>query len=169
MSQYQPHRHLSSTPQRSAAHPIKPLFLARWSPRAYHPIAMPKADFFTILEAARWAPSAFNIQPWRFVYALRDDRAWEIFVDLLDPFNAAWARHASALVFVLSDKLLPKHGASPSRPASTHEFASSLARSSCVARMPRPCAPSPFPCANPGAAMNKTTLSVRHGKRPVKN
>ncbi|GAA0777259.1 nitroreductase family protein [Roseibium denhamense] len=65
---------------------------------------MPEADLLTILEAARWAPSAFNVQPWRFVYSRRDDSTWSSFYSLLDDFNGSWAHGASALVFLFSDK-----------------------------------------------------------------
>lgn len=89
---------------RHADYPIDPIFIERWSPRAFAARTMPKADLMTILEAARWAPSAYNIQPWRFIYALRGDAHWTHFLDLLVPFNAAWAGEASALVFIVSDK-----------------------------------------------------------------
>ncbi|CAM2010622.1 nitroreductase family protein [Acanthopleuribacter pedis] len=82
--------------------PIEPLILNRWSPRAFVPQSMPYNDLATMFEAARWAPSAYNQQPWRFHYALRDDANWLSFLDLLDPFNRGWAQHASALVFVFS-------------------------------------------------------------------
>lgn len=88
---------------RIAAFPIDPIFIERWSPRAFHPEAMPSEALLTILEAARWAPSAYNVQPWRFLYALRDDAHWPRFVSLLDSFNQSWAGSASALVFLLSD------------------------------------------------------------------
>ena len=101
---------------------IDPIFVQRWSPRAFDALPMSLADLHTILEAARWAPSAFNIQPWRFVYALRNDEHWETFLGLLDPFNEAWAHNASALVFVFSDTLTPAHGSSPARPSRTHSF-----------------------------------------------
>ena len=48
----------------------------------------------TIFEAARWAPSAFNAQPWRFLYAHRGDAHWERFLGLLIPFNQSWAHSA---------------------------------------------------------------------------
>lgn len=108
--------------RRQANHPVAPIFINRWSPRAYAPIAMPECDLYTILEAARWAPSAFNIQPWRFVFAMRDDPHWDDFVGLLDAFNASWANNASALVFVVSDTLTPARGSSPARPSPTHSF-----------------------------------------------
>lgn len=92
---------------RTSDHTIEPLFLARWSPRAFDASNMPKKDLLTILEAGRWAPSAFNIQPWRFLYALRDDDHWLNFVSLLDPFNQQWAEDASTLIFLVSDTVMP--------------------------------------------------------------
>jgi nitroreductase len=83
---------------------------------------MPAVDLLSILEAARWAPSAYNIQPWRFVYTLRDDAAWERHLDLLDPFNASWAKDASALVFLVSDREMPGNGSSPPSQSQTHSF-----------------------------------------------
>lgn len=110
------------TAARQADHPINPLFLERWSPRSYDPAPMPAQDLNTILEAARWAPSAYNIQPWRFLYAHRDDIHWEKYVSLLDPFNAGWAKHASALVFILSDTLTPADTGRPAKKARNHSF-----------------------------------------------
>lgn len=114
--------HAAEPQPRIAAHPIDPLFLRRWSPRAFEPSSMPASDLLTILEAARWAPSAFNLQPWRFVYLLRKDPRWDAYVALLDPSNAVWARHASALVFLVSDSRMPARGVDAARPAPTHSF-----------------------------------------------
>jgi nitroreductase len=83
---------------------------------------MSLVDLHTILEAARWAPSAFNIQPWRFIYALPSDEHWDAFLGLLDPFNEAWARNASALVFIISDTLTPAQSSSPAKSSRTHSF-----------------------------------------------
>jgi len=107
---------------REPDHPVDDLFLQRWSPRAYDASPMPLADLLTILEAARWAPSAFNIQPWRFVYATRGDAWWGSYLDLLDPFNASWAKQASALVFVVSDTVMPGNGLGLPKPSTTHSF-----------------------------------------------
>ena len=109
-------------PNRTPDHPIDAIFKDRWSPRAFRGEAMPQADLLTVLEAARWAPSAYNYQPWRFVYAHRGDAQWQSFVDLLAPFNAGWAQHASVLTFVLSDTLM--HGADPTQlsPSHSHSF-----------------------------------------------
>ncbi len=92
---------------RTAHHPIEPLFLDRWSPRAYDAEPIPKADLLTILEAGRWAPSAFNVQPWRFLYAHRTDDHWSDFLAVLDTENRQWAGSASALIFLISDKVMP--------------------------------------------------------------
>jgi nitroreductase len=88
---------------RQADHPIDPLFLERWSPRAFDGSDIPDEDLLAIFEAARWAPSAFNSQPWRFLYAKRGDPNWERFLGLLIPWNQSWAHSASVLVYILSD------------------------------------------------------------------
>ncbi len=72
---------------RTAAHPIDPKFLDRWSPRAYDAQPITHEELFTVLEAGRWAPSSFNLQPWRFLYAQRDTPAWKTFLGLLIEYN----------------------------------------------------------------------------------
>src|SRR5687768_11910054 len=96
---------------RRADYPIDPLFLERWSPRAFDGAPMPDADLATMFEAARWAPSAFNSQPWRFLYAHRHGPDWDRFLALLIPWNQSWVRTASVLVYVASDTLMTtRHG-----------------------------------------------------------
>ncbi|MCJ8158365.1 nitroreductase family protein [Sphingomonas sp. LaA6.9] len=104
--------------KRFTENPVDPLFLDRWSPRAYDGSEMPQADLETLFDAARWAPSAYNFQPWRFLYARRGDAHWQSFLDLLIPFNAGWAKEASALVFILSDTLM--HTDDPGQPFASH-------------------------------------------------
>jgi len=108
--------------ERHADHVIDPIFLERWSPRAFDMSDMPEADLLAMFEAARWAPSAFNSQPWRFLYARRSDAHWALFLDLLIPWNQGWAHSASALVYVLSDEFptADRHG-NP-KASSTHSF-----------------------------------------------
>jgi nitroreductase len=108
---------------RQADRPIDPLFLERWSPRAFDGSDIPDEDLLTIFEAARWAPSAFNSQPWRFLYAKNGDADWERFLSLLIPWNQSWARSASVLVFILSDSLpfTDKATGEPA-PSHTHSF-----------------------------------------------
>ncbi|MFC1673554.1 nitroreductase family protein [Pseudomonadota bacterium] len=107
---------------RTPDHPINALFIDRWSPRAFDAQDMPKDDLLSMLEAARWAPSAYNIQPWRFLYALRGDENWTRFVEILNPFNASWAQDASALIIVLSDTEMPDDGSGEAKPSHTHSF-----------------------------------------------
>jgi len=105
---------------RTSTHPINEIFLNRWSPRAYTGEAIPRQTLLSILEAARWAPSAFNVQPWRFLYALRDTPQWDAFLNLLIPFNQGWAKQAGALLIVISkDTSLPP-GAQEAVPNPTH-------------------------------------------------
>lgn len=108
--------------KRVADHPIDPIFLERWSPRAFDAAPMPPADLLSILEAARWAPSAYNIQPWRFLYSHRDDAHWANYLSLLDSFNETWAPQASALVLVLSDRMMPGDGERPEKPSRCYSF-----------------------------------------------
>jgi len=108
--------------ERHSTYPIDQIFLDRWSPRAFDSATMPISDLLTILEAARWAPSAYNIQPWRFLYSLRDDAYWQRYLSLLDEFNEDWARHASALIFVLSDTVMPGNESRKDKPSHYHSF-----------------------------------------------
>jgi nitroreductase len=96
---------------RVADHPIDSLFLQRWSPRAFTGEAIPEAELLTLFEAARWAPSAYNAQPWRFLYARRDTPHWQRFLGLLVPFNQSWASRAAALVILVSDPAFQPPGA----------------------------------------------------------
>jgi nitroreductase len=99
-------------------HEIDPLFIERWSPRAFDGSEMPEGDLLSLFEAARWAPSAFNSQPWRFLYARRGQADWERFLGLLIPFNRSWAQSASVLIYILSDSfpMTDKNG----EPATSH-------------------------------------------------
>lgn len=110
------------TIERVPDHPIESIFLNRWSPRAYSASPMPASDLLTMLEAARWAPSAYNIQPWLFLYSHRDDAHWQTYLSVLDPFNASWAQHASALIVVLSDTVMPGDDRRPHKQSRTHSF-----------------------------------------------
>ena len=80
------------------------IFMNRWSPRAMNGESLSDDDLMSLFEAARWAPSSYNSQPWRFIYATRDSDEWSSFFDLLVDFNKSWAKNASALVIVVSRK-----------------------------------------------------------------
>lgn len=87
---------------RKAEYPIDPLFLRRWSPRAMSGASISERDLMSLFEAARWAPSAFNQQPWRMLYARRDTPAWPTFLGLLVDANQVWCKDAAALVVFIS-------------------------------------------------------------------
>lgn len=106
---------------RTADHAADPMFLERWSPRAFTGEVMPQDELMSLFEAARWAPSAFNAQPWRFVYAHRDTPDWDPLFDLLIPYNQMWAKNASVLAFVISDRFRRAEGQPPA-PIYSHSF-----------------------------------------------
>lgn len=106
--------------ERKADPRVLPLIVDRWSPRAFDGSAMPAEDLGVILEAAGLAASAFNAQPWRFLYAHRGDANWDAFLALLIPFNAMWAAQASVLLFVLSDTQMGDGDAAT--PSHSHSF-----------------------------------------------
>ncbi|MBB4857384.1 nitroreductase [Novosphingobium chloroacetimidivorans] len=89
------------------AHPkVEKLIVDRWSPRAFDESEMPQEDLGVIFEAAGWAPSAYNVQPWTFLYARRGDANWDLLLSQLIDFNQGWAKDASALVFIVSDRYM---------------------------------------------------------------
>ena len=92
---------MSANP-RIADYAINEQFINRWSPRAFTAEPISEDILLSFLEAARWAPSAYNSQPWRFLYARRDTPNWERYLELLVPFNRSWAQQASALVLIIS-------------------------------------------------------------------
>ena len=102
--------------------PVDSIFTDRWSPRAFDQSEISDLDLATIFEAARWAPSAFNHQPWRFIFTRRAGADWERFVGLLKPMNAGWARNASVLVFIVSDTLIHLPGKPGPETSHSHSF-----------------------------------------------
>lgn len=111
-----------STTTRTADHPIDPQFTERWSPRAFADADISQETLLSFFEAARWAPSAYNSQPWRFLYARRGTPNWERYLSLLVEFNRSWAQHASALVIIVSKTTFTAPGASEESPALWHTF-----------------------------------------------
>ena len=88
--------------------PLHPLLAARWSPRALDPAHELSPEQLTcLLEAARWAPSASNTQPWRFAVALRGSAEHAAVLDALAPGNRIWAHAASALVVAAAETVAP--------------------------------------------------------------
>ena len=67
--------------KRKADYSIHSVFTDRWSPRSFSNDSITEDQLLTLLEAARWAPSAFNAQPWRFAYAIRGDALFQPLID----------------------------------------------------------------------------------------
>jgi len=87
---------------RQPEHDVDQIFLDRWSPRAMSGENITTEDLMKLFEAAKWAPSASNIQPWRFVYATKGSEHWDNFFNLLVEFNQMWCKNASVLVVIVS-------------------------------------------------------------------
>jgi nitroreductase len=103
---------------RKSRYKINELFINRWSPRAMSGAEISDEELMTLFEAARWAPSSFNGQPWRFLYAKRDTPSWKIFFDLLVPFNQAWTKNAAVLILVITRTTFEWNN----KPERTHSF-----------------------------------------------
>jgi nitroreductase len=103
---------------RKQEYKIDSIFPSRWSPRAMTGEKIQKKTLLSLFEAARWAPSAYNSQPWRFIYALRETPAWEKLFNLLVDFNKSWVKNASALVLIISRKTFEYN----KKPSPTHSF-----------------------------------------------
>ena len=98
-------------------YPVHDLIRDRWSPRAFSDKAIAPADLCSLFEAARWAPSSSNEQPWAFIIAPKHDHA--NFTKALQPlveFNVNWAKHAAVLGFAVSELAFAKNQA-PNRNA----------------------------------------------------
>ncbi|MDO8631181.1 MAG: nitroreductase family protein [Phycisphaerales bacterium] len=95
---------------RKADYPIDPIFIDRWSPRAMSGEPITDRELMTLFEAARWAPSTYNEQEWRFLYAGRTGPHWSTFMDILVEANRVWCGRAAVLVVVLSHKVFSRNG-----------------------------------------------------------
>ena len=109
---------LKTAPHRQPDYPVDPLFPNRWSPRALGGAHVSRETLMILFEAARWAPSSNNNQPWRFVYATRETSAWPRFLDLLVPKNRSWCTGAGALILISSKNTFDHNG----KLSRTHSF-----------------------------------------------
>ena len=97
--------------------PIHQLLRDRWSPRSFADKAIPDDVLRSLFEAARWAPSSNNEQPWAYIVATKDDKTnFEKVLGTLVEFNAGWAKSASALAIAVSELAFAKDRA-PNRNA----------------------------------------------------
>jgi nitroreductase len=92
---------------------IDPIFVNNWSPRSMSGEELSDDDLMSLFEAARWAPSSFNNQLWRFIFAKRNTEHWTKFLNLLYEGNRVWAQDAAAFVVVISRNTFEYNGRSP--------------------------------------------------------
>lgn len=92
-------------------HPITDLLRERWSPRAFSNEPIPADVLRSLFEAARWAPSSNNEQPWAFIVATKDDPATHPkLLSTLVEFNQVWAKHAPVLGIAISRMAFARNG-----------------------------------------------------------
>src|SRR6478609_251875 len=109
---------INALDHRKADHPIEKLFVARWSPRAMTGEPLSEGEILTLFEAARWAPSTYNEQEWRFLYARRDTPQWPLIFELLVEGNKAWCKSAALLTVIVAHKKFSQNG----KPNPVHLF-----------------------------------------------
>lgn len=110
------------TQTRTPTQEINPVFVNRWSPRGMTGEELDEDDLMALFEAARWAPSLYNNQPWRFIYAKRNTESWKKLFGLLVEGNKMWAKDSAALVVIISRKNFEYNG----KPSVTHQLDAGL-------------------------------------------
>mgnify|MGYP001071805876 CR=1 FL=1 len=89
-------------PEKQTDYPIHEFIKKRWSPRAFSEKAIPTNEILSLFEAARWAASARNLQPWYFIWANKDNpEMYRELSECLDPWNESWTRTADLLLIAL--------------------------------------------------------------------
>lgn len=114
---------LNPQTSRHPEHAVEPLIVRRWSPRAMSGEPLTQDELLTLFEAARWAPSTYNEQEWRFLYARRDTTHWPTFFNLLVEGNQAWCQRAALLAVELARKTFTRNG----KPNPVHLFDAGMA------------------------------------------
>lgn len=93
--------------------PINELIACRWSGRAYNPAkTVSQEQIKALIEAARWSPSCFGDQPWRYIICDKNtnETAWNNAFGCLSEGNQSWARNAPVLILAIADSILSKNG-----------------------------------------------------------
>jgi len=103
---------------RKTSSEIEPLILNRWSSRAMSGEYISDEELMSLFEAARWAPSSNNNQPWRFIYTKKYSDEWNIFFSFLADANKLWAHNAAALIVIISKKTFDYND----KPSKSHSF-----------------------------------------------
>jgi len=103
---------------RKSEFPVDKIFINRRSLRAMSGEKIDKNELMGLFEAARWAPSSRNNQPWRFLYALRGTKNWDLFFNFLTESNKLWIKDAAVLIVLISKKTFDYK----EKPSRTHSF-----------------------------------------------
>lgn len=103
---------------RESSYPMQSLLLSRVSWRSFSEERLTEDELMSLFEAARWAPSSYNSQPWRFLYARRGEKDWDLFFNALVEFNQSWCKKADTLVVAISRNNFEHNG----KPAHTSRF-----------------------------------------------
>lgn len=94
------------------SYPVIDTIRNRWSTRAFSGELVSKETMLTLFEAASWAPSAFNEQPWGYVVGMKqNEKGFKMLLDCLNPGNAAWAKNAAVLVLSYAKLTVTQNGA----------------------------------------------------------
>lgn len=97
-----------NTKQKTKQPALLELIDTRWSPRAFKPgVQLTETEIDLLFEAARWAPSSYNAQPWRYIYAIQGSNSFYKMLSCLSPTNQIWAKYASLLIISYTEKYLP--------------------------------------------------------------
>ncbi|MDI9356906.1 MAG: nitroreductase family protein [Chitinophagaceae bacterium] len=99
-----------NTKKANTAYPIHPLMEERWSPRAFARGIILDSEIHSLMEAARWAPSSMNEQPWRFIVSKNPSKSFINMLDTLMDTNKIWAKESMALIVVLARTTFQRDG-----------------------------------------------------------
>lgn len=91
-------------------YPVHDLIAKRWSARAFSDKSIAEDELLTLLEAASWASSSINEQPWNYLYSLKGTSGFETMWNLLSSGNQPWVKNASVLVMCVANKTFSKNG-----------------------------------------------------------
>jgi nitroreductase len=94
--------------EKHTAYRIHPLLEGRWSPRVFSEEPIPEELLHSLFEAGRWAPSSYNMQPWRIVWGKKGSKTYDRIFNCLDPFNRKWAGNAAVLLLGAYKKTNPE-------------------------------------------------------------
>ena len=96
-------------------HPVLDLISARWSPRAFADTPVEQKKLLSVLEAARWASSSNNRQPWRFIVGQKGEATFDKLLGCLAQGNVSWAQHAPVLILSTAERAFAATGDKPAR------------------------------------------------------